>query len=70
MPLRYKVDVLGKLKEAGYTTYKLKKDKLLGEATIQNLREGKPVSWASIESLCRLLSCQPGDLIEFNEEDT
>ena len=69
MPLRYKMDVLAKLKEEGYTTYKLKKEKLLGEATIQSLREGKPISWASIESLCRLLRCQPADIIEFVEEE-
>ena len=28
--LKYKIDILEKLKENGYTTYKLRKDKIIG----------------------------------------
>lgn len=31
MAIRYKIDVLNALKEAGYSTYKLRKEKILGE---------------------------------------
>lgn len=64
MPLKYKVDVLAALKEAGYSTYKLRKEKIFGEATIQKMRVGDPVSLANVETLCKLLACQPGDLLE------
>ena len=68
MPIKYKIDVLAKLKEAGYSTYRIRKDKLLGEATLQSLRERKPVSWENISKICELLHCQPGDILEYIEE--
>ena len=39
MAIVYKIDVLKELKEKGYNTTRLRKDKLLGEATIQKIRE-------------------------------
>lgn len=68
MPVIYKIDVLEKLKERGYTTYKLRKEKLLAEATIQNIRNGVLVSWENISRLCALLDCQPGDIVEYVKE--
>lgn len=68
MPLRYKIDVLGALKSAGYSSYRLRKEKLLSESTLQKLREGVLVSTGVIEQLCRLLNCQPGDILEFSEK--
>lgn len=68
MPIIYKIDVLSALKEKGYNTTKLRKDKLLGESTIQQLRENKLVSWANMERLCSLLDCQVGDLLVFVPE--
>lgn len=69
MPIKYKIDVLEALRAAGYTTYKLRKDKILGERVIQQLRDGEIVSWATIDTLCSLLDCQPGDLVEHNKKD-
>ena len=68
MALRYKMDVLTALKEKGITTYQIRKDKLLSESTVQKLRAGVGVSWENIETLCRLLECQPGDLMEYKPE--
>ena len=68
MPMHYKVDVLAMLKEAGYNTNKVRQEKLMGEAMLQKLRSGQMVSWATLETLCLLLDCQPGDLIEFVKE--
>lgn len=63
--LRYKIDVLAELKEKGYTTYKINKDKLLSNSTVQKLRRGTMVSSQNIDTLCEMLSCQPGDIIEY-----
>ena len=63
--LRYKFDVLASFKVIGYTSYKLRKEKVFGEATIQQLRNGEKVSWANLETLCKYLKCQPGDVIEY-----
>ena len=71
MSLIYKIDVLAILKEKGYNTNRLRKDKLLAEGVIQSLREKKPISWANLARICELLNCQLGDIIEYipdNEE--
>ena len=65
MPLQFKIDVVSALKEKGYTTYKIRNEKILSESTVQKLRAGKGVSWENIETLCRLLECQPADLMEY-----
>ena len=65
MALQYKIDILAALKEKGITTYKIRQEKLLSESTVQKLRASKGVSWENLETLCRLLDCQPGDLMEY-----
>ncbi len=69
MPMCYKVDVIAVLKEAGYNTNRIRKEKIMGEAMLQKIRSGQMVSWATLETICSLLECQPGDLIEFVKED-
>ena len=64
----YTIDVLEALSNAGYTSYRLRKDKIMGERTIQQLRTGQPVSWSSLATICRLLNCQPGDILEYKAE--
>lgn len=67
--IRYKVDVLEELKKAGYSTYRIRKEKLFGERTLQTFRTGAFIaSGNNLETLCRLLSKQPGDLIEYVDE--
>jgi putative transcriptional regulator len=65
MALKYKFDVVAALKEKGITSYKIRSEKLLSESTLQKLRKGEGVSWDNLETLCRLLECQPSDLIEY-----
>ena len=65
MPVKYKIDVLTALKDAGYTTYKMRQEKLLGESVLQQLRKGELVSWANISRLCSMLEIQPGDLLKY-----
>ena len=67
--VEYKIDILSALKEKGYNTNKLRKERLLAEGVIQALREKKPISWANIEKLCKLLECQPGDILEYREDE-
>lgn len=66
MLLSYKIDILAALKEKGYNTNRLRKEKLLAEGVLQSLRENKPISWSNIEKICILLNCQPGDILEIN----
>ena len=68
MPIIYKIDILEALKKAGYTTYRLRNDKIIGERVIQQLRQKELVSWKTIETVCSLLGCQPGNLVEYIPE--
>ena len=65
MPLVYKIVVLNALKEKGYNTNKIRTEGLLSQSTLQKFRNKQGVSWENLETLCRLLECQPADLIEF-----
>lgn len=66
--LAYKIDVLEALKESGYNTTRLRKEKLLNESAIQYLREGKPVGAKALNNICMLLDMQPGNIIEYSKE--
>lgn len=69
MPLKFKIDVLAALKEKGYNTNRIRTEKLLSQSTLQKFRNGEGVSWENLETLCKLLDCQPGDLIEFEKDE-
>ena len=69
MPIKYKLDIMEALKNKGYSTYKIRKEKLFGESTLQDFRNGKVVmSVDCIEKLCKLLDLQIGDIIEYTEQ--
>ena len=68
MPIKYKIDVLSELKKAGYSTYRLRQDKLFGERTIQKFRKGEIVSAENLSLICKLLNCQPGDILEYEKD--
>lgn len=67
--LKYKIDVLDTLKESGYTTTKLRKEKLLGENAIQSLRHGEMVGIIALDKICTLLDMQPGNIIKYVESE-
>ena len=57
--------LLKKMDEEGLSTYKIRKEKIISESTLQSIREGKRVTTDTIAALCGALNCQPGDLIEY-----
>lgn len=65
MGIRLKVNPLPMLKEKGYTTTRLFKEEHFGNATIQKFRDHGKISMNELQKLCRLLGCQPGDLLEY-----
>ena len=69
MAIKYKIDVLEALKEKGYTSYSLRKEKQLSESTIQKLRVGDKISWDNINTLCNLLDCDIADILEHQKDE-
>ena len=67
--LRYKMNVLSALKEAGFTTGRIRSEHIMGEQMLQKIRKGDEMpSWGTIETICRILNCQPGDIVEYVPE--
>ena len=56
MPMKYE-KLFALMKEKGLTTYRIRKEKIISETTLQKLREGKAVSTDSIANLCAVLNC-------------
>ena len=64
--LRYKVHILDELKKAGYSSYRMRQEKILSESTLQRMREGNTsIALDSMGVICDILQCQPGDLVEW-----
>ena len=57
------------LKERGYSSYKLRKEKLFGQAILQKLREGGDIDTRTVRKFCELLDCQPGDIMEYVSDE-
>ena len=66
--IRYKINIIEKLSEAGYNTTRLRKEKIISEATLTRIRKQDSISTNTIDTICLLLDCQPGDLIEVIKE--
>lgn len=66
--IAYKTDIVQILRDAGYNSNRIRKEKLIGMATLQKLRHKELVSWATINTICSLLNCQPGDILEYRKD--
>lgn len=69
MAIIYKIDVMKALKDAGYTSYSLRKEKIFGEATMTKFRHKEYINFENLNMLCKLLKCQPGDIIEYTDDE-
>ena len=69
MAIRYKVDIMAELKQKGYSSTKIREEKLIGQSYLQQLRHGELVSWKTLDTICSLLDCQPTDLIEYVKDE-
>lgn len=67
--LYVKIDILAAMKERGVTQYRIRKDGLLGVKTIMDLRAGKVPGIKVIDTICRILECQPGDIIGYKSDE-
>lgn len=69
MAISYKklLDILEERKETCYTL--TKKNQVIGQATWKKINEGGHIDTRTIEALCKYLGCQPGDLLEYAEEE-
>lgn len=69
MAIRYKIDIMAALREKGYTSTRIRNEKIMGESYMQQIRHGEMVSWKTVSKLCYLLGCQPGDILEYAPDE-
>lgn len=62
--IRYKADIFTLLKERGYNQTRIQKEKLLPAQTAQNIKAGKSITLETLNKICIMCKCQPGDLVE------
>lgn len=68
MPMNYE-KLFALMREKGLSTYRIRKEKIISEGTLQKLRENRPVTTETIAALCKALDCQPGDIMEYRGEE-
>lgn len=67
--LKYKIDVIETLQEAGYNSTRILREGLIGQSAMQKFRNGEMVGIKTIEQLCKLLDMQPGNIIKYVEDE-
>ena len=67
MPIKYN-KLLLKLKEKGITSYTIRKEKIMAQETFRKIQNGGDIDTRTIAKLCKALDCQPGDILEYEEE--
>lgn len=67
MPVKYN-KLIALMKEAGITSYTVKRDKIIGQATYKKIMKGGDIDTRTIAKLCEVLNCQPGDILEYEQE--
>ncbi len=64
----YKIDVIQALKDKGLTTYDIQVKNGLNSRTIKEIKQGKICGVLSLDKLCKMLECQPADLIGYKPD--
>lgn len=63
--IRYKIDIPSALKDAGYSQYRIRNERIIPMQTFNNILHGKMINMITLNKICSLLDLQPGDIIEW-----
>lgn len=69
MAIKY-YKLLDLMNKRGISKGEIQKMAGFSSATMAKISAGKPVSITVISDICRALGCQPGDILEYVEEET
>ena len=64
MPIVYG-KLLNLMKQKGITTYTIRQNNIIGQATLTKIKNGGDIDTRTIAKFCELLDCQPGDILEY-----
>lgn len=57
------------MRKRGLSTYRLIKDYGFNTRTLNNLKHNMSITMYTLGKLCKILSCEPNDIVEFIDED-
>ena len=61
---RFKIDVFEAMKNSGYNTTRIRRERIVSENALMSIRNGKVPGIHSLDAICNILNCDIGDLIE------
>lgn len=56
------------MKKKGLSTYKIRKENIISQSALTALKNDKSVTTDTLDKLCKALNCQPGDIMEYEDE--
>jgi len=69
MPIIVNLDVMMAKRKIGLMDLAEKMNITPANLSILKTGKAKAIRFSTLEEICRLLACQPGDILEFKEED-
>lgn len=58
-----------KMKEKGLTSYYVRKNNIIGQATYERIMKDKPIRTDILDRICNILGCEPEELITYRKDD-
>ena len=68
MPIIVNLDVMMAKRKMSLNELSEKVDLTLSNLSILKTGKAKAVRFSTLEAICKVLKCQPGDILEFTEE--
>jgi len=69
MPIIVNLDVIMAKRKIGLTELASKIDLTQANLSILKNNKAKAIRFSTLEAICKVLSCQPGDILEYIEDD-
>ena len=65
MAIYARSEALDLLRDKGYSSYRLREEKILTPRTLQRIRNGERITMHELETICDILQMQPNKVIEW-----
>lgn len=69
MPIIVNLDVMMAKRKMSLNELSEKVDLTLSNLSILKTGKAKAIRFSTLEAICKVLDCQPGDILEFKDED-
>lgn len=70
MPIVVNLDVMLAKRKMSLSQLSERVDVTIANLSVLKTNKAKAVRFSTLEAICRALDCQPGDLLEYTEEET